>query len=73
MKIVAVRVPEETKKKMKHIAEDWSKYLRGAIEERIRQEENKEVLADLRRLWKRMPKTPSGFGARSVREDRDRR
>jgi hypothetical protein len=72
MKIVAVRVPEETKKKMKDIPEDWSRYLRGAIEERIRQEKNKKVLADLKRLWKRMPRTPTGFSARSVREDRDR-
>jgi hypothetical protein len=72
MKIVAVRVPEETKKKMKEIPEDWSAYLRHAIEDRIMQERNRKTLEDLRKLWKRMPKTPKGFGARSVREDRDR-
>jgi uncharacterized protein HemY len=72
MKIVAVRVPEETKKKMKEIPEDWSNYLRHAIEDRIMQEKNKKVLEDLKKVWKRMPKTPKGFGARSVREDRDR-
>ena len=72
MKIVAVRVPEETRKKMREIPEDWSNYLRGAIEERIQREENKKVLADLKKLWKGMPKTPAGFGAKSVREDRDR-
>ncbi len=71
MKIVAVRVPEDTKKKMKEINEDWSGYLRQAIEERIEREKNKKILQDLRQLWKGMPKTPKGFSAKSVREDRD--
>lgn len=69
MKIV-VRVPEETKRKMKEIPEDWSKYLRHAIEDRITQEKNKKVVEDLKKIWKQIPKTPKGFGARSVREDR---
>ncbi|MEK7332714.1 MAG: hypothetical protein AAB017_04980 [Nitrospirota bacterium] len=38
MKIVAVRVPEDTKKKMKEIHEDWSGYLRKVIVDRIQQE-----------------------------------
>ena len=71
MKIVAVRVPEDTKKKMKEIHEDWSGYLRKVIVDRIQQEKNKNTLEDLKKLWKKMPKTPKGFGAKSVREDRD--
>jgi len=71
MKIVAVRVPEEIKKRMKEVPEDWSVYLRKAIEDRIQREKNKKALEDLKKLWKRMPKTPKGFGAKSVREDRD--
>ncbi len=71
MKIVAVRVPEEIKKKFDEIPEDWSEFLRKAIEDRIHREKNKKVLDDLIKLWKRMPKTPMGFGAKSVREDRD--
>lgn len=71
MKIVAVRVPEEIKKQMKEVPEDWSEFLRKAIEDRIHREKNKKVLDDLKKLWKRMPKTPRGFGAKSVREDRD--
>ena len=71
MKIVAVRVPEEIKKRMKEVPEDWSEYLRKAIEDRIQREKNKKALEDLKKLWKRMPKTPKGFGAKSVREDRD--
>lgn len=71
MKIVAVRVPEEIKKQMKEVPEDWSEFLRKAIEDRIHREKNKKVLDDLKKLWKRMPKTPRGFGAKSVREGRD--
>ncbi len=71
MKIVAVRVPEEIKKKMKEVPVDWSEYIRKAIEDRIEQEKNKKILKDLKKLWKGMPKTPKGFGAKSVREDRD--
>jgi len=71
MKIVAIRVPEEIKKKMKEVPVDWSEYLRKVIEERIEQEKNKEILKNLKKLWKAIPKTPEGFSARSVREDRD--
>lgn len=71
MKIVAVRVPEEIKKKMKDVPEDWSGYIRKAIEDRIEREKNKTILKDLKRLWKVMPKTPKGFSVKSIREDRD--
>jgi predicted transcriptional regulator len=39
MKIVAVRVPEKIKKKMKKVPENWSENLRRAIEESIMQDE----------------------------------
>ncbi|MEW6676113.1 MAG: hypothetical protein AB1348_08985 [Nitrospirota bacterium] len=71
MKIVAVRVPEEIKKKMKEIPEDWSDYLRKAIEDRIEREKNKKILRDLKQLWKGIPKTPKGFSVKSIREDRN--
>lgn len=71
MKIVAIRVPEETKKKMKEIPVDWSEYLRKMIEERIEREKNKTILKNLKKIWKCMPGTPKGFSAQSVREDRD--
>ena len=47
------------------------RYLRKVIVDRIQQEKNKNTLEDLKKLWKKMPKTPKGFGAKSVREDRD--
>ncbi len=72
MKIVAVRVPEETKKKMKEVQEDWSEFLRQAIEARLQKEEQKRLLKELDRVLKKVRKSPKGFAARSIREDRDR-
>jgi hypothetical protein len=56
---------------MKEVPEDWSEYLRKAIEDRIEREKNKKILQDLRKLWKGMPKTPKGFSTKSIREDRN--
>jgi hypothetical protein len=72
MKIVAVRVPEEIKKKMKEVPEDWSKFLRHAIEDRIQKEEQKKILKDIDRIMAGIPRPPRGTGAKSIREDRDR-
>jgi chemotaxis regulatin CheY-phosphate phosphatase CheZ len=71
MKIVAVRVPEKIKKEMKEIPENWSEYLRKAIEERIKQQQQKKILQEVRELLKDVPKSPKGFSAKSIREDRD--
>ena len=56
---------------MEEIPEDWSNYLRHAIEARIVQEK-KKVLEELKKLRKQMPKMPKGVARRSVREYRDR-
>lgn len=56
---------------MKEVPEDWSEYIRKAIEDPIEREKNKKILKDLKKLWKDMPKTPKGFSEESIREDRD--
>lgn len=71
MKIVAVRVPEEVKKKMKDVPEDWSEYIRKAIEERIHIEERKRILREVNELLKDVPKAPKGTAAKLIREMRD--
>lgn len=71
MKIVAVRVPEEIKKKMREIPEDWSEYIRKAIEERINIEERKRILREVKELLKDVPKAPKGTAAKLIREMRD--
>jgi predicted DNA-binding protein len=71
MKIVAIRVPEETKKKMKEVPEDWSDYLRKVIEERVNMEERKRLLREIRELLKDVPKARKGTAAKIIREIRD--
>ncbi|MBI5025427.1 MAG: hypothetical protein HZC12_01610 [Nitrospirae bacterium] len=71
MKIVAVRVPEEIKKKMKEVPEDWSDYLRKAIEDRINMEERKRLVKEIKELLKDVPRAPRGTAAKIIREIRD--
>ncbi len=71
MKIVAVRVPEETKKRMKEIHEDWSDYIRKAIEDRINLEERKRIAKEIKGLLKDVPKAPKGTTAKLIRKMRD--
>jgi chemotaxis regulatin CheY-phosphate phosphatase CheZ len=71
MKIVAVRVPEEIKKKMKEVPVDWSEYIRKAIEDRIDIEERKRILREVKELLKDVPKAPKGTAAKLIRETRD--
>jgi len=71
MKIVAVRVPEEIKKKMKEVPEDWSDYIRKAIEDRINLEERKRIAKEIKWLLKDVPRAPKGTAAKLIREMRD--
>lgn len=72
MKIVAVRVPEDIKKKMKEVPEDWSGYLRAMIEDRIIREEQRKLLKRVDKIMRRVPRPKRGTGAKGIREDRDR-
>lgn len=71
MKTVAFRIPEAIKEKMKLVPEDWSEYLRQAVEERIMREERKKIAQELEEIFVDMPKSPKWTSAKSVREDRD--
>ncbi|MDP2167892.1 MAG: hypothetical protein Q8J64_06135 [Thermodesulfovibrionales bacterium] len=72
MKIVALRVPEDIKKRMKEVPEDWSDYLRKAIEDRINMEDRKRLLTEVKALLKNVPKAPKGTAAKIIREMRNR-
>jgi len=71
MKIVAVRVPEEMKEKMKAVSEDWSQYLRSIIQNRILGEEQKNLLKRVDAIMKNVPTSPRGTGAKQIRKDRN--
>lgn len=67
---LSIRIPEETKRKMKEVDVDWSDYIRNAIEEKIRETQRKKAAASMDAIRN---KTKQGRfdSTRSIREDRD--
>jgi len=67
---LSVRLPEETRKKMKKLDIDWAEYIRKAVEDKITEERRKKASesADIIRA-----KTKRGDfdSTKSIREDRD--
>lgn len=73
MGIVAVRVPDECKRRMAQADLNWSEYLREAIVVKLDQLERRKILRKLERMNLPTRRLPAGTGAASVREDRDAR
>lgn len=67
---LSVRLPEETKKKMKKLDVDWPEYIRQAIEAKIREEKRARSAESMDRI---RAKTKKGAfdSTKSIREDRD--
>jgi hypothetical protein len=67
---LSIRIPEETKKKMREVDIDWSEYIRNAIEVKIRETRRKNGADSMDRIRERTKR--GGFdSAKSIREDRD--
>lgn len=67
---LSIRLPEETRKKMKKLDIDWPDYIRQAIEEKIREEKRKKSAESMDKIRERTRK--SAFDStKSIREDRD--
>jgi predicted DNA-binding protein len=66
----SIRLPEETKKRMKEIDIDWAEYIRGAIEAKILESRRKKAVESMDRVRE---KTKQGVfdSTRSIREDRN--
>lgn len=72
--VVATRIPKELKKQMEaHPEVDWSKTIRDAIGNRLREEELKKARAIEDRLREKTRGTSHTIVARVVREERDSR
>jgi hypothetical protein len=72
MGIISARVDPETKKKMDRYKQiNWSREIRQFVQGRIEQEEKRERISRMSRRLSNLPKTETGFSAKSVREDRD--
>lgn len=67
---ISVRLPEETKKKMKKLDIDWAEYIRKAVEDKIKEERRKKAAASADMI---RAKTKRGDfdSTKSIREDRD--
>jgi predicted DNA-binding protein len=67
---LSIRIPEETKKKMREVNIDWSDYIRNAIEVKIRETRRKKAADSMDRIRERTKR--GGFNStKSIREDRD--
>jgi predicted DNA-binding protein len=67
---LTVRISKEMKEQMKRIEIDWSKYIRDAIEQKIRHGRRIQAARSMDEIRKKT-KQGSFDGAGSVREDRD--
>lgn len=67
---LSIRLPEETRKKMKKLDIDWPSYIRQAIEEKIREEKRSRSAESMDRI---RAKTKKGAfdSTKSIREDRN--
>lgn len=67
---LSIRLPEETKKKMKKLDVDWAEYIRKAVEDKIREERRKKS-AESADVIRAKTKRGEFDSAKSIREDRD--
>ncbi|ASJ08506.1 hypothetical protein A3L11_04370 [Thermococcus siculi] len=72
MAIITIRVPDELKLKMRELNINWSEEIREFIRKRIDEEERRKKINEAMEILKRTPvSVEKGFGAKSVRDDRD--
>ena len=69
---VSVKVPEEIKKLMKKVNVNWSEYLRGVIENRVRLEIARDAMTKLDEIRKRARKVSTEEIVKWLREDREK-
>ncbi|MHB8565772.1 MAG: type II toxin-antitoxin system VapB family antitoxin [Nitrososphaerales archaeon] len=71
MSVITARVDREIKKKMEELGQiNWSKEIREFVRARIKQEERRRRVTQMSKRLSRLPKTETGFSAKSVQEDR---
>lgn len=68
---LSIRLPEETRKRMREIGIDWAEYIRTAIEAKIRELQRKKAAELMDKIREK-----TGYGGefdstRSIREDRN--
>ncbi len=69
---MSVKVPEEIRKLMKKVNVNWSEYLRGVIENRVRLEIARDAMTKLDEIRKRARKVSTEEIVKWLREDREK-
>lgn len=70
--VISIRIPRELKEKMKKVDIDWASFIRGVVEEKVREERKKSAkkLMDESRRKTRGVKFDSVEVVRNLRDER---
>jgi hypothetical protein len=69
--VLSVKIPKETKKRMKQVPVKWSEVIRHAIEEKIREHERSQAVDAFLATAKNAPRVPEGMTTRLIRKIRE--
>ena len=70
---VSVKVPEELRQLMRRVKVDWSEYIRGAIEAKVKEELAKEAAVKLDEIRSKAGVVPTEVIVKWLREEREKR
>jgi predicted DNA-binding protein len=71
VRTITVKVDDRLRKRMALVSINWSRYIRGAIEDRIEREERRKAAQELLdRIRTRKHVVPRGFINQTIRETR---
>jgi len=71
--VLSIRIPRRLKEEMDRLRDlvNWSEEIRAFLEQRVRMYKRIKVLNEVDKALEKLPPTPQGFAASSVRDDRD--
>lgn len=70
--VVSFRIPRDLKRRMDRMKVNWSDRLREFVQDALRTETNRRILARIDRITGRYPQPKVGTAAKLIREIRDR-
>ncbi|MGQ4892772.1 MAG: antitoxin [Candidatus Njordarchaeia archaeon] len=71
--VIGVRIPKQLKEKIDELGINYTECIRKYLEELVRRELRKRVLAEIKEIRKEIGKIDGDFAGKFVREDRDGR
>ena len=71
--VIGIRIPKKLKEKIDELGINYTERVRKYLEELVKRELRKKVLAEIREIRKEIGKIEGDFAGKFVREDRDER